>query len=201
MSDNRDIVLRTVVDASDAKVGLDETSRAANKMAGEVALAAIKAGKAIDGIGDSSDAQAKKIENATRGIASSISRVSSSTESLAAQMAAGSKNTVEYFEALGSVRNANLEALTPAMAKLRDMASAMSVAAAAQKEFADAANFSRLHADAAKLAKDSEYVRMWEDSLVKADAAQKKLSDQNGFLNNLKSQSMPLVKQGQICLS
>jgi phage-related minor tail protein len=111
MSDNRDIVLRTVVDASDAKVGLDETSRAANKMAGEVALAAIKAGKAIDGIGTGADASAQKLDKSTRSIISSIQRTT-------ATMEAGGRGTKEYYEAIANQRGANADALKPYLAQL-----------------------------------------------------------------------------------
>jgi len=111
MADNRDIVLRTVVDASDAKVGLDETSRAANKMAGEVALAAIKAGKAIDGIGTGADASAQKLDKSTRSIISSIQRTT-------ATMEAGGRGTKEYYEAIANQRGANADALKPYLAQL-----------------------------------------------------------------------------------
>ena len=111
MSDNRDIVLRTVVDASDAKSGFDETSRAANKMAGEVAQAGIKAGKSLDGIGSGADASAQKLDKSTRSIISSIQRTT-------ATMEAGGRGTKEYYEAIANQRGANADALKPYLAQL-----------------------------------------------------------------------------------
>lgn len=46
----------------------------------------------------------------------------------------------------------------------------------------------------AQLVKASAYVRMWEDELQKADAAQQKLATQNNFIDGLRRQSEAIGK-------
>ena len=71
---NQDLILGVSVDASDASRGFEQVSRDANKMAGEVAQASIKAGKGIDGIGDGAATSANNLDKATRNMIGSIQR-------------------------------------------------------------------------------------------------------------------------------
>lgn len=79
-------------------------------------------------------------------------------------------------------------------AKFSELQSTVSVAAAAERNWAETQAFARKAADAAQLVKASEYVRFWEDALDKADAAERRLASQNTFVASLKSQAEAIGK-------
>ena len=108
---NQDLILGVSVDASDASRGFEDVSRAANKMAGEVAQASIKAGKGIDGIGDGASTSANNLDKATRNMIGSIQRTT-------AAMEAGQRGTTKYYEAIANQRGVSQDALRPYLAQL-----------------------------------------------------------------------------------
>ena len=108
---NNDLILGVSVDASDASRGFEQVSRDANKMAGEVAQASIKAGKGIDGIGDGAATSANNLDKATRNMIGSIQRTT-------AAMEAGQRGTTKYYEAIANQRGVSQDALRPYLAQL-----------------------------------------------------------------------------------
>ena len=108
---NNDLILGVSVDASDASRGFEQVSRDANKMAGEVAQASIKAGKGIDGIGDGAATSANNLDKATRNMIGSIQRTT-------AAMEAGQRGTTKYYEAIANQRGVSQDALCPYLAQL-----------------------------------------------------------------------------------
>lgn len=191
---NPQAMLEVGVDATPSKDGFAEIKAGARDMASAVAEEGRRAAKGVDSIGDGSEAAAQKVDRATSGIISSIRRVTSEQQRLLAEMQTGSQKTSDFFEALSNIRGSNTAALDPLLAKLRDLESQVSVAAAAERNWTETRAFERKAAEAAQLVKASSYVSFWEESLRKAEDAERRLATQNGFIESLKGQAAAIGK-------
>ncbi len=122
MTDSRKAQLEIDVNSTPSEKGFERIERAADKTARSVASSASVAAKGIDGIGNGATTGAKKIDNATKSIISSVQRATAVIE-------AGEKGTTKYFESIAAQRGANIDVLKPYLAQL-DAAKAKQDAAA-----------------------------------------------------------------------
>lgn len=112
-TDNRNVQLGTLVDATGAKRGFQEVKDAAKDMAKSVEQSGQQAGKGVDSIGDGADGSATKVDRATKSIINSIQRATAAAE-------AGGKSGGAYFEVLAGQRGVNVDALKPYLTQLDD---------------------------------------------------------------------------------
>ncbi len=181
MTQDRKIKITAEVDATKAKDGFAEVKAAGADMASSVRKSGQDAGDAVGKIGDGGEQSAQKVDRATKSIISSIQRVTAEQERALAAMESGGSKNPDYFGALGSMRGADLSKLDAYLAKLKEVESAVSVAAAAERNLMAANTFEQKFLDASRLAKASDYVRMWEDELQKAAMAEAEFAATSAF--------------------
>ncbi len=122
MTDSRKAQLEIAVDSTASERGFERIERAADKTTRSVASSAGVAAKGIDGIGNAANTGAQKLDKATKSMIPKIQRVT-------AEMEAGEKGTVKYFEAMSRLKGANVGLLRPYLDQL-DAAKAKQDAAA-----------------------------------------------------------------------
>ncbi len=110
--DTRKVQLKSEMDASGVRRGVDEAKDALQDLAATAQTSGAKAGEGVRKAGEGADDAAVKVDRGTKSIISSIQRVS-------AQMQAGEKNSASYFEALAKQRGASLDTLKPYIEDLR----------------------------------------------------------------------------------
>lgn len=79
--------------------------------------------------------------------------------------------------------------LEEARQKMLEYRKALDYASASARELEEAQAFDRQHQAAQKLVASTEYVRWWEDALVQADAAEKRLAGDRAFLQALQDRA------------
>ena len=119
-TDNRKIQLEVGAE-NKTQDGFESVKRDAAAMAQSVAQSAGGAAKAVGGIGDGAAAGAQKLDRSTKSIISSVQRAT-------AAMEAGERGTAKYFETLAGQRGANVDALKPYLAQLKQAEAAQQVA-------------------------------------------------------------------------
>ncbi len=99
------------VDADGVEVGVGQAKRSLKSLADTAAESGARGRKGVAEIGEGGDAAAKKIEQSTRSLISSIQRTT-------AAMEAGSRSGAEYFRVLASQRGVDQNVLRPYLEQL-----------------------------------------------------------------------------------
>lgn len=180
----------TVVANNETKVTFQEIKSDASTMAASVESAGQQAAKGIKEIGGSAEDSERKVARAQGSITSQLLRLTEQTR-IAAE-AGGS--LAKALEIKADMRGVDASALAPVVGVLRQYESSLSVAKAAEAEFAAQNAFSSKAAQAQELNKAREYARWWAVELDNVEKAEQKLATQNGFIASLREQSDAIGK-------
>lgn len=194
MTEERKVQLGVGVDATEARQGFGEVKDAGRDMAQSVAQSGQQAAEGMAAIAKGADQAVDKLDRATRSMSSLIAKATAENQRLKASFETGSSSGADYLENYARQRGAAMEKLRPQIDILRQLESEMSVFQARERELASFSAFEKKAADAAKLNQASEYIRFWEESLRKAEAAEKQLAGQNAFVTSLKAQADAIGK-------
>lgn len=116
--------LKISADASGVEAGVSTAKRSLATLGAAAKSVGETVGKGMAPIGDGADGAAKKVDNATKSIISSIQRTT-------ALMEAGERGSAKYYEALGAQRGISVDALKPYIAQLEAVKEKQAQAAAA----------------------------------------------------------------------
>lgn len=167
------------------------------KIQGEVEFVTTQAEEALgrvtqrgEEMGTSLVKAGEKADTSTKQVAQSYGRIEAEIRRVTAAVQAQAEGTGKVGEILNKAVSQGLDVsrFDTAVQKVQQYESQISVAAAAERNFIATKAFEQKANEAAKLNKASEYVRFWEESLKKAEEAERRLATQNGFLGSLKSQ-------------
>lgn len=167
------------------------------KIQGEVEFVTTQAEEALgrvtqrgEEMGTSLVKAGEKADTSTKQVAQSYGRIEAEIRRVTAAVQAQAEGTGKTGEILNKAVSQGLDVsrFDTAVQKVQQYESQISVAAAAERNFIATKAFEQKANEAAKLNKASEYVRFWEESLKKAEEAEKRLAAQNGFMGSLKSQ-------------
>ena len=195
-TEERKVQIVAEVDATPAQAGFENVKASARDMAQAVTAAGQQAGEGIKRVGEGADPAAASIEKSARSIVSSIRRVTSEQERALAESQAGTNKTVAFFEALSNVKGIDVASIEPFLEKLKQVESHLGLVKAREQELAETAAFDKKAAEAAKLVQASEYVRLWETLLKKADEQEKEFAHSAAF-NQKAAEAASLVKASE----
>lgn len=145
----------------------------------------------LGGMGDGIAPAVEKLTAAEKSMAASMQRTIAANERLSAEMQAGSKNTVAYYESLSSVRNVDFSKLDGLSAKLKEVSTATTTLAEANKKAASQNDF------LSGLQKQAEAVGKTRADLLELQAAQLGVSQSAApMIAALRAQESGLLKVG-----
>lgn len=119
--DERPVIIKPVVDATEVRPGLQGVERAAADMAAKVGAEGRKAGDGLAGVGEGAKRGADTAERETGRMIASLQRAQAATE-------AGGRQTAAYYETLAKQRGLNLDTLRPYLDGLKQAEAAQKVA-------------------------------------------------------------------------
>lgn len=176
MSDNLERQIKVGVDATGAEVG------------------AVRVTKSLDSIGATAARVGKEGAESLGQMDQATRRFANQFEREIAKAKTAGEGLARQLEELANIRGADIGKLRPRIDELEMLQQAAAAAATAQQRLADDQAFARKLDDAAKLAKASDYVRFWEDSLKQAEETEKRLAAQSSFVTALEKQVDALGK-------
>lgn len=180
-SDTPKVQLGIGVDSTEAERNLDGLGKKFENLGTTVEKISDSSGRSFEKVTTSANRVSTAVEKATNSLAASVKRATDEQSRALAELQAGGKNTVEYFQKLGEIRGVDTAKLDPIINKLNDVRSAIAAAQAKQEEFSASRAFDKKVEDARRLNQASEYVRFWTDSLDKAEAKEKEFASVAAF--------------------
>lgn len=169
------------VDASGAEQSLDGLGKKFEALGATVEKISDSSGRSFEKVTTSAGRVSSAVEKATNTLAASVKRATDEQSRALAELQAGGKNTVDYFQKLGEIRGVDTAKLDPIINKLNDVRAAIAAAQAKQEEFSASRAFDKKVEDARRLNQASEYVRFWTDSLDKAEAKEREFASVAAF--------------------
>ena len=190
MSNDLDARIKVGADTREAEAGIDRVNDKVSTMGEAAYRAGTKASTALDGMGKSSEAAATKFTRSESAMGVALRRTVEQMELAARQ----GQSLADAFQIKADIRGFDASKFDPMLERLRQLESQLSVAKAAEEEFAAHNAFAKKHQQAAELMKAAQYTSWWAAELEKVEAAEKKIAAEAEFVNSLKAQAAAIGK-------